>query len=190
MEVVQLLLIKKQEKSNMESRIVKTNFWRDTKVQLLSKEATYLFMYFLTCPYINLCGLFELPDAYIELETKLKGKKLQKVKKELQANKRVYFYQGWVYIPNARIHNRYQVGPKTRIAYVRQVENLPKKIKDGFKALTDSSIELPDTTTILPENINKKTEIINNKTEYINKKEELVKKLSINEDVKPEDIPF
>ncbi len=174
----------------MESRIVKTNFWRDTKVQLLSKEATYLFVYFLTCPYINLCGLFELPDAYIELETKLKGKELQKIKKELQDNKRVYFYEGWIYVPNARIHNRYDVGPKTRIAYVRQVKNLPKKIKDGFKALTDSSIELTDSTMILPEIINKKSKNINNNKEYLNKKQELLKRLDMNERVDPNDIPL
>ena len=174
----------------MESRIVKTNFWRDTKIQLLSKEATYLFMYFLTCPYINLCGLFELPDAYVELETKLKGEELQKVKKELQTAKRVFFFEGWIYIPNAKTHNRYHVGPKTKVAYDRQVQNIPKKIKEGLKALTDSTIELTDTTTILPETINKKSETITHKTEYINQKNKLVKKLDMNENIRPEDIPF
>ena len=65
----------------MRTRIFQTRFYKDKEVLKLSLEAQHLFMYLLTCEHINICGIFELPDPYILLESKLTQEQLDKAKR-------------------------------------------------------------------------------------------------------------
>jgi len=143
----------------MNTRIVKTSLWRDNKIQHLSKNSTLLFVYLITNECINLCGLYELPDTYLSLQCKLTDEELQVSKKDLQAIKVAYFYEGWIYMPNSLRHNKYHKSPKTMTAYTNQVTAIPTKIKDYFRNLHgDSSIDSTIHSVSIPiENINKKT---------------------------------
>jgi len=146
----------------MDTRVIKTKFWQDEKIQSLACNSVYLFIYLLTCPYINKTGIFELSANYILLETKLSLEEFGKAKKELSDNKKVFFFNGWIWVVNALKHNRYDVGKLTSIGFRKELENIPKNIIAWCKKLINSSIELSDTT--IAEYINNKTKTINNKT--------------------------
>lgn len=162
----------------METRIIHTNFWQSEDVQKLSKDARLLFIYFLSCPYIKLTGIFEINDGYITMETGLNSEELKIAKKELQKTGKAYFYKGWVMVVNAVRHNRYNVGKFTSVGFHKEAKNIPSFVIEGFKAIKDTTLRLPSDYLDTP--INNKEEIRNNNKEIINKKSVLVKKLDIN----------
>jgi len=86
----------------MKTRIFQTRFYKDREVLKLSLEAQHLFIYLITSEHINICGMFELPDPYIILESKLNQQQLDNAKKELQRSGKVIFEDSWVFVVNAR----------------------------------------------------------------------------------------
>ncbi|HZE87068.1 MAG TPA: hypothetical protein VE090_02560 [Methylomirabilota bacterium] len=142
----------------MKTRIIKTEFWEDMAGKDVPKDARLLFVYLITNPRINMCGIFELSDKYILLETGLTPKELEKAKGYLQEIKKILFIKGWVKITNAEKHNNYKGSPKNEVAYERELALIPSHIKEDFNSSIDSSI----TTTI---DTNHKSEIIDQKPE-------------------------
>ena len=150
----------------MESRIVKTKFWQDDKVQKLSFTARYLFLYLITSPYARLTNYYELNDNYIKLETGMSEEQITKSKLELEKFGLAYFYEGWVFVPNMDKHNRYSVGKLTGKGYQKELNNIPKFILDYFNNKKDTSIKGVSYLYDTPRN--NKLEIINNKPKIIN----------------------
>ena len=155
----------------MKTRIIHTKIWEDDWFTILSKEAKFLFLYLISNQRINLCGAYEITDRVIMFETGFKAAELQKAKKELV--QKIIFYEGWVYVKNAKRHGGYK-GEKNDLAIERELSVLPEKIKKCFiEGKCDRvSLEYPypmDTTR------NHKSEIINNKSEI---KEEKIEKIS------------
>lgn len=135
----------------MKTRIIKTRYWVDSTIHSLSIEARYYYLYLLTSQHINLCGIFELPDAYIQLETGLSAEQLQEAKKALTKAKKVYFHEDWIYVINADKHNNYRNSPRTEVAYQRELVSVPGKVKSYFDSTIDSTIySTPNTKTIIP----------------------------------------
>jgi hypothetical protein len=125
----------------MKTRIIQTRFYEDTKVSGLSYEAQNLFMYFLTCPYINISGIFELSDRKIIFEHKCTEKQLEKAKDELERNKLVIFKDGWIFVVNAEKNNKYRNSPLNEQAYQRELERIPVNVKEYFDSSMDSSMD-------------------------------------------------
>lgn len=148
---------------DMKTRIIKTKYWSDTTIHALPKEARYLFMYLLTSTYVNLCGIFELPDEYIRLETGLSEKELEKAKTELTQKKKVRFHEGWVCILNSDKHNGYRNSPTTEKAYQNELEAVPLEIKGLLDTTIDTSMDSTMHSTPKPKVINNNKEILNNK---------------------------
>lgn len=156
----------------MESRIVKTKFWQDEKTQSLTIEAKLLFIYLITCPHIGKTGVFELADSYILLETGLNKEQLIKAKKELEEKKRAFFFNSWIFVVNALKHTRYDIGVKTSVGFVKELENLPQNIKAYINKLNDSSIGKFNSS--IGDYIKHKTETIkHNRGKIEEKKEEI-----------------
>jgi len=153
----------------MKTRIIKTRYWVDSTVHSLSKNSRYLFLYLLTSPHINLCGIFELPDEYICIDTGLNAKEVQKAKEELIACGKAIFRLSWVYIKNADKHNGYRNSPSNEIAYTRELKSIPAEIKLYFDSSVDSTVAPVPTVTI-----NKKQEIRNKKRDRDSLKEKEV----------------
>tara|TARA_R110000868_G_C10972640_1_gene770699 strand:- start:28788 stop:29417 length:630 start_codon:yes stop_codon:yes gene_type:complete len=153
----------------MKTRIIKTKYWSDSTIHALSKEARYLFIYLLTSPYINLCGVFELPDEYLKLETGLTDKELQKAKDQLLKKGRVKFMDGWVAILNSDKHNGYRNSPTTEKAYQKELESVPSVIRVIIDSTIDTSMDSTMHSTPNPKMINNNKEILNDN----DKKEEL-----------------
>lgn len=112
----------------MKARIIQTAFHSDEKMENLSKDAKWLFMYLLTSPYIGLTGAFQVSDKRIQYETGLTSKDLVEAKKELREI--VYFSKGWVVVLHAEKHNGFSKSIKTKVAYEKEFHSLPEEIRD------------------------------------------------------------
>lgn len=156
----------------MKTRIVQTSFHSDPRVELLGKDAKWLFMYCLTCQYIGLTGAFQLSDKKLMFETGLTPKELKKAKVELQNI--VVFTNDWIVVLNSEKHNRFSKSKKTKVAYDRELEALPEEIQDVLSGKLDTVSEKDNT-------VSKKTNTVqtisdsprNHKSETINHKQEI-----------------
>lgn len=129
----------------------------------------HLYIYLMTCQYINISGIFQLSPKKVCFEAKLTEGQFEKASGFLSQAGRVYFYQGWVYIVKAVKNNNYVNSPLNKIAYERELSLIPASVKTFFDSTINSSIHSSIHTTHNPKTIN-------NKQEIINKKEELTQK--------------
>lgn len=143
----------------MKSRAIQTRFWDDESVSEYKPFTKYLYIYLLTCQYINVSGVFQLSTKKIIFETGLTDKQFEDAKNEL--TDKVLFHQGWVYVINAEKNNNYRKIPSNEVTYQQEWERVPKSVALFFKSLgvTDGSATDPLLT------INNKSQIINNKPE-------------------------
>jgi len=157
----------------MKTRIIQTRFWDDDAVESVSKDAQHLWIYLLTCQYINMSGIFKLKDIFIQDQTKLTASELEKAKVELQKTGKIYFYNGWVYVVNAEEQNKYRNSPQNEVAYSKELAQIPDKIKSYFKGVTKAN----DTTIDTSLETSHKSEIINHKSKIYRKNRKNYKKL-------------
>lgn len=170
----------------MKTRIFQTRFYKDKEVLKLSLEAQHLFIYLLTCEHINICGIFELPDPYIILESKLTQEQLDKAKKELQDMSKVIFEDSWIFVVNARKNNNYENSEDNKKCLVKELLRVPKNVMTVFNkynpyesidTTVDTTVEGSPDSTNKSKTINNKSEIRTHKQETINEKEDMSKEL-------------
>ena len=166
----------------MKTRIYQTRFYKDNEVLKLSLEAQHLFMYLLTCEHINICDIFELPDPYIILESKLTQEQLDKAKKELQDMNKVIFEDSWIFVVNARKNNNYENSEDNKKCLVKELLRVPKNVMSVFNKYNpyesiDTTVEGSPDSTNKSKTINNKSEIRTHKQETINGKEDMSKEL-------------
>ena len=160
----------------MKTRIIQTRFWDDEFIAEASKDTRYLYVYLLTCQYINISGIFQLSERKIQFETGLTPKEYENAMQELQKNEKAFFYSGWVYMVNARKNNNYENSPKNITACEKELERVPVEVKQHFDRCLDSSIDTTIDTSIDSSNDSTmhsrhKLKIINNKSKIKNQKE-------------------
>lgn len=136
----------------MKTRIVQTRFWDDLFVSEADLYTQHLYIYLLTCQYINISGIFQLTESKIKFEAKLTDKQFEDAKNNLQKAGKVFFQEGWVYVVNARKNNNYENSPKNTVALERELGFVPKAILSFF----DSSIGTSMDSTHKSKTINQK----------------------------------
>ena len=130
----QLLNVKEQKtKEKMKTRLIQTEFWNDEQVQEMSLEGQHLYLFLLTCPQINICGIFKLSRGMIQLMTRLSAKQLTAAARELSNLDKVRFYKDWISVVNARAHNFYETSPKNAKACQKELESIPADVLDYFQ---------------------------------------------------------
>lgn len=162
----------------MKTRIIQSRFWDDNFINESNYLTRYIYIYLLTSQYINICGIFQLPVNKILFETGITRQQFAVAQKELEASKKVFFVEGWVYVANARKNNHYENSEFNALGCQRELDKVPESIVNTIKLYLNSSMD----STIDSSN---KQEIIDNKYKTVNKymsldsvDEELMKKLS------------
>lgn len=144
----------------MEARVLHTRFWTDEYINSLSIKERYFFLYLITNERVNIAGVYELPDIYIQAATSLKPAEIQKLKQKFQQDGKFIFYKSWVRIVNADKYQTYR-GEKNDAAREKQLSIAPQEILDDNRV----SIEYRyPSDTPNNQNQNKKS-IINNQIE-------------------------
>lgn len=116
----------------MKQRSVSSIFWDKRIEHNYSVQTSYVYLYLLTCKHIGLTPYYFLPEGFIAIETGLSQEQVKKALKDLQDRKQVYFYNNWVYIPNANEHNSFNTSSKTMVAYNAQLAKVPQDVLEFF----------------------------------------------------------
>lgn len=127
------------------TRVVNTNFWRDTYVTSLTPDERLLFLYLLTNPATNLAGVYELDFRLVALDTGLSMADVQKIIGKFCRDKRTYYEQGWIVLRNFLKHQK--LNPSMEKNVDKILDNLPQWLNQKLTKTTNSdaqvSLELP-----------------------------------------------
>ena len=157
----------------MKTRIIHTRIWEDEWFCNLSNDAQKLFLYLITNQRINICGIYRISDRIIYFDTKIRLDRLERVKNELEDSGKVAFFDGWVYVKNAKRLGGYK-GDKNEVASNRELDEVPDYIKKClFKGICDRVSENRDSVGSEEDKVSAKADTsINHKSETINHKSE------------------
>ena len=144
----------------MKTRIIQTRFWDDNFIYESDIYTQHLYIYLLTSQYVNISGIFQLPEGKIKTEAKLTDKQFEDSKQILSKNKKVFFKDGWVYVRNAEKNNNYRRSPSNETAYQRELAVIPANLLEYFHSL-DSSVDNSVDNSVYT---NHKSEIRNKKS--------------------------
>lgn len=131
----------------MKTRIIQTRFWDDDVVCRVHKDTKLLWIFLLSNKELGMTNYVRLPDALLTYFTGLTANEVQKAKKELEENKKVYFYQDWVFIPKLESQNNYKNSPRNESTYEKELSYVPTDIKAYFSSI-DTTIDTSIDSTI------------------------------------------
>jgi hypothetical protein len=123
------------------TRVVNTRFWVDDYTSNLDPIEKLLFLYFLTNPATEICGIYELPLKTVALDTGIDKDMVERILKRFAKDKKIYYSNGWVAIQNFVKHQ--SVNPTVLIGIKRGLENAPKDLKNKVGIDDDGSLSEP-----------------------------------------------
>lgn len=107
-------------------RSINTKFWIDPYVIGLDTHTKLLFLYFLTNPSTEICGAYEISFRQIEFDIGLEHSVVQEGMSLLQADKKIIWLDGWLFLPNW-IKNQ-SLNPSVVKGIVNSLKTVPKWI--------------------------------------------------------------
>ena len=126
---------------------VETFIWHDEKFRALPEDARTVFLYLLTCPHGNMCGIFYLPDLYAASDLQWDAERYRKAIDTLCDTLLVAKDNDIIWIKNYLKHNSIK-GPKQITGAVNRLMTLPDtKLIGSFmqhleKHLLEDDVEL------------------------------------------------
>lgn len=109
-------------------RMINTRFWVDDYTANLDPTEKLLFLYFLTNPYTDICGVYEVPLKHIALETGIDKEMVEKIIKRFSKDGKIFYENGWVAIRNFAKHQL--DNPKVKKGIEIGLSKAPKYIID------------------------------------------------------------
>lgn len=166
----------------MKTRIVFTKIWKDIYFCNLSQVEQLAFIFFITNETVGLTGIYELDDRSIASSLKITQQQLNKIKEKFMADRKIYFYNGWIKIVNHDKYNNF-TGAKNEIAVKRELSLISQEIIENLDRVSIGYPRVADTLNNHKSIINNHKSVINNhksiinnhKPETINQKPEMLK---------------
>lgn len=81
-------------------RSVVTKFWDDTYIMKLDPIEKLLFLYLLTNPLTNICGIYEITPRRVAFDTGIDSEMVEKIFKRYEKEQKIVYQNGWVCIVN------------------------------------------------------------------------------------------
>ena len=113
----------------MKTRIIHTRIWDDSFFSELRPKEKLFFIYLLTNEKVGLTGIYEVTNSRIKFDTQITEVELKTMIDKFQKSGKFYFDNGWIVIVNANKYNNYTSSPKVRMAYNKELENIPDRLK-------------------------------------------------------------
>ncbi len=117
-------------------RYFNTSFWVDNYVETLNKNEKYLFLYYVTSPYTNLCGAYEVSIKRIAFETELQEKEIKRILDKFEQDCKMMYKGGWLFIKNYQKNQ--STNPNILKGIEREMGELPEDIRKSFEDFTKS----------------------------------------------------
>lgn len=114
-------------------RFINTKFWDDPYIVDLDPLEKLLFLYFLTNPLTDICGIYEIQLRRVAFDTGIDKEMILKIIDRFSQNKKVYYLDGWIYVKNFSKHQ--SVNDSIQKGIVRSLETVPKEILSKIKQI-------------------------------------------------------
>ena len=108
--------------------MINTRFWIDDYISNLDPSEKLLFLYFLTNPYTDICGVYEVPLKHVGLETGLDKEMVLKIVDRFSRDGKIFYENGWVAIKNFAKHQ--QDNPKVKKGIQIGLSQVPQLLLD------------------------------------------------------------
>lgn len=133
----------------MRSRVINTAIVRDEWFLSLPLEEQRFFIQLLITDRVEMSGVFEYPDRDVLHEMPfLSHQRLQLLKKRFEADGKVYFCDGWMWIANFDRHN-YFTSPQQQIAIHKQLTDLERRKPKIIEYFKEKGLIMPDVSDYL-----------------------------------------
>jgi len=106
--------------------MINTKFWDDTYIMKLDPIEKLLFIYFISNPLTNLCGIYEISLRRIAFDTGIDSEMVSKILKRFEKEKKIIYAKGWIFIVNF-IKNQ-NLGENIEIGIKRVLNEIPQEI--------------------------------------------------------------
>lgn len=132
--------------------MVDTRFWSDDYVANLDPSEKLVFLYFLTNPYTEICGAYEIPLKTVAVDTGLDKEMIVKIVNRFERDGKMVYHSGWIGIIN---FVRYQQkNPKVELGIQRGLNQAPESLlkrmeKSKENSITPQNSESRDTLSYL-----------------------------------------
>lgn len=114
-------------------RIINTQFWVDNYTANLDPVEKLLFLYVLTNPATEICGIYQLPLRNIALDTGIDKDMVEKILKRFKRDKKVLYIDGWVCVLNFTKHQA--INPSVEKGIKRCFGEVPSHIRQAVDSL-------------------------------------------------------
>lgn len=133
--------------------MVNTKFWSDTFINSLDPSEKLVFLYFLTNPYTNLCGAYEIPLKQVALDTGLDRENIEKtIIPRFEKAQKIYYFSGWVYVKNFLKYQK--ASGNIEIGIANASKEVPPEIFAKIKDIDPQTPLRPPSDTPMTENLN------------------------------------
>lgn len=109
-------------------RMVNTRFWDDDYTANLDQIEKLMFLYFLTNPATEICGIYEIPLKNIATDTGIEKEMVENILRRFRRDKKVFYLNGWVAVTNFIFHQN--LNPSVIKGIENGLEQAPKPILD------------------------------------------------------------
>lgn len=129
----------------MKTRIVYPQLWLDEKFVLCTPVTKTLFCYLINNVYLGLSRYCRISDRRITFETGLSASELAEGKKQLTELHWCYFHEDWIFHNHSCAYVDYAGNLKVEVARAKEINSVPKEIKEVFNRLAKNGISLKET---------------------------------------------
>lgn len=114
-------------------RFIDTKFWDDGYITELDPIEKLIFLYFITNPLTDICGIYEIPIKRIAFDTGIDKEMVSKIIERFAKDKKIYYIDGWIYVKNFPKH---QVANESiKIGIEKSISLIPHQILFKIKEL-------------------------------------------------------
>jgi len=156
-------------------RMVDTRFWIDDYISHLDPVEKLMFLYFLTNPFTDISGMYEVPLKNIALDTGIDKEMVIKILNRFERDNKIFYENGWIAIKNFAKHqlDNPKVLRGIEIGTAKAPESLKNKVKNSLSIDNDSLSHL-NSNSNLNSNLNERSE----ETSQVNPLIELFKEVN------------
>lgn len=122
-------------------RMVNTKFWDDSYIVTLDPVEKLLYLYFLTNPLTNICGVYEIQLRRVAFDTGIDKDMVQKIIDRFSRDNKIHYIDGWLVVQNFIKHQKNN--PKVQKGIVIGLEQVPEHVLSFINKEKGHSLSKP-----------------------------------------------
>jgi hypothetical protein len=117
-------------------RYINTKFWDDNYVVNLDPIEKLMFLYFITNPLTDICGIYEIPLRRMAFDTGIDKYMILKIIERFEEDDKIYYIDGWIYVKN--FSKNQIINDSVQKGIERSLLVVPKEIIDRINIIEQS----------------------------------------------------